>query len=151
MPNKASATDRRSARYEKLCATIERTQRRFEKHDRLAQRSLKSLAKLERQRVRLKKAMAKAEAQAADALVASTAAPPVEATTGELARGTDSLPAPTPKPKRQRKPKAETLGESCNRIVSELLSPGSPALAKEASDARMRAMGFRKTGKRAGA
>jgi hypothetical protein len=76
MAQKPTATDRRTARYEKLCTTIERTQRRFEKYDRLAKRALKSLATLERQRTRLRKAMAKATTAAADDLIGSTVPQP---------------------------------------------------------------------------
>jgi hypothetical protein len=76
MAQKPTATDRRTARYEKLCTTIERTQRRFEKYDRLAKRALKSLATLERQRTRMRKAMAKADTTAADDLIGSTVPQP---------------------------------------------------------------------------
>jgi hypothetical protein len=65
-------------------------------------------------------------------------ASPVEATTGELARRTDSRP--TPKPKRQRKPKVTEVTPIPN---SEIF--GDPGIDREK---RMVSMGFRKTKKR---
>ncbi len=110
------------------------------------ERSLKAIEKGKRDLMASAKAVAKGhaakrrlEAKAADTLVASATASPVEATTGELVRGTDSLP--TPKPKRQRKPKVTEVTPIPN---SEIFGDPGPV----DREARMVSMGFRKTKKR---
>jgi hypothetical protein len=158
-PNGPNA--RRQRRYDKLVITIERRERKLDKDQRSVARGIKALAKMQRDRMRLRKAIDRAERDAADALVASTVAPTPQPQPEPLAdfvqrgqaaqaavddilnrdtRGTD---APTVKPRRPRKP---TVAEGVAAILGEAIGGGAPKA--ESREARMQAMGFRKTGKR---
>jgi hypothetical protein len=139
MPNRAKKV--RLTRAEKIERDIrlayrkqERAVEMREKADRMLRSSAISLASLHKAKRRL-------EAKAADALVETAAAPPPPPVP-------EPVPKPNgdgaPKPKRQRKPKpkAETLGESCDRIMTETIMSHQPKADREA---RMKSLGFHKT------
>jgi hypothetical protein len=111
-------TDRREKRYQKLCATIERTQRRLDKADKTVSRCIKQLVKLERQRRRLEKARAEAERQTADSLVTAQAAPE-PSPAPPIATQVESPPA------KRRRRKAPTLSESTDATVNAMLQGAS--------------------------
>lgn len=166
MPKSAPATNRRTARYEKLCAMIERRQRKLDRDQRSVERGVKALAKMEQQRRRLRKEIEKRERQAADAIV-ETVTPPSSIETDHLpepafeimveadvpladlgeteigranATSWNAIPA-VAKAKRQRKPKAPTVAQSVAPEIDTLHRP-------EQREARMEAAGFRKVSRK---
>lgn len=155
---------RREANYQKLCTTIERTQRKLEKADRTVTRSVKLLTKLERQRRRMQKQMAeppkvepkpehpKVEAReqaVANALVEPTVPDVTDIPNSEVFGGDLGTPVEAkPKPKRQRKPKATDAKPESGSPGPALMVAAFNRPLVEAREARMQAMGFRKTSKR---
>lgn len=119
---------RRQARYEQLCVTIERTQRKFEKADRVVKRSLAALAKLERKRIREQKALKALAATLADALVATQVESPAEPMLSEgdgldvpsfLRRDSNNKLAAMPDPRTKEK-KAERRAVAREVLEAEL-------------------------------